>query len=285
MHGAWDKLESIILTKSTFDCAYHKENTALTETVDYLWNSSVLLSLGCGLKKDYLIDRIRQLASVGKHNWHYAILAYPEANVKKFKRNLTQLKIRPIWFENGRFDQIQVILKMITTDNPEPDDTEKDGKDDSSPESRAHSSKENPKVKDGKGYPEKLKYLDYLAAQALRDRKLQNALIAAIFSQSRDFNKNYLRKGTLLHDLWYKISSSKSNYPLSIEGEPGTGKSTLLSLLFANCLNLEPSIQAFLIDTHYYDHKTRREAIIDLEQYLTQVNDCIVGGNKNFFVH
>lgn len=124
--------------------------------------------------------------------------------------------------------------------------------------------------------------MDHLAAQALRDRKLQNALTAAIFSQSRNFNKTYLKKGTLLHDLWYKISSSKSNYPLSIEGEPGTGKSTLLSLLFANCLKLEPSIQAFLIDTHYYDHKIRKEAIIDLEQYLAQVNDCIMGEKETF---
>lgn len=282
LHGTWNKLESIILTKSEFDCAYHKENTALTETLDYLWNSSVLLFLGCGLKKDYLIDRIRQLASVGRQNWHYAILAYPETNVKSFKRNLAQLKIRPIWFENGKFDQVQVILEMITTDNPEPDDTEKDGEDDPSPESGFHVSKENLKVKNGKDCPEKLKYLDHLAAQALRDRKLQNALTAAIFSQSRNFNKTYLRKGTLLHDLWHKISSSKSNYPLSIEGEPGTGKSTLLSLLFANCLQLEPSIQAFLIDTHYYDHKIRKEAIIDLEQYLAQVNDCIMGERETF---
>lgn len=276
LHGTWDKLESIILTKSEFDRAYHKGNTALTETLDYLWNSSVLLFLGCGLKKDYLIDRIRQLASAGKQNWHYAILAYPEADVKKIKRDLAQLKIRPIWFENGEFDQIQVILKMITNDNPEPDDTEEDGTDVPPPKPEPHGSIEKLKA----GEPEKLKYLDHLAAQVMNNRKLQNALTTAIFSQSRDFDRNYLRKGTLLPDLWYKINSSKSNYPLSIEGEPGTGKSTLLSLLFANCLKLEPNIQAFLIDTHYYDREIKKEAIIDLGKYLAQVNDCIDEGKE-----
>ena len=279
LHGTWDKLESIILTKSEFDSAYRKENTALTETLDYLWNSSVLLFLGCGLKRDYLIDRIRQLASVGKQNWHYAILAYPVSGIKKIRRDLAQLKIRPIWFENGRFDQILVILKMITTDNPEPDDTE-DGVDSPPPESEPHGLTKDLKSKDGKIYPEKLKYLDHLAARVLDNRKLQNTLTRAIFTQSRGLNKYYLRKGTLLHDLWYKVSSSKSNYPLSIEGEPGTGKSTLLSLLFANCLQLEPNIQAFLVDTHFYDHVVKNEATIDFEQYLAQINECIDGKKK-----
>lgn len=277
LHGTWDKLESIILTKSEFDCAYNKENTALMETVDYLWNSSVLLFLGCGLKKDYLIERICQLASAKKQNWHYAILAYPEVDAKKVKRELVRLKIRPIWFENGKFDQIQVILKMISTDNPEPDDTDED---DFLPKPKPCGPMAEVKDRNEKVSSEKLKYLDHLAAQVLGNRKLQNALTNAILSQSGDLNKNNLRKGVLLNDLWQKIISSKSNYPLLIEGEPGTGKSTLMSLLFANCLELEPNVQTFLIDTHYYDHGIRKDAAIDLEQYLTQVNDCIYGGQE-----
>lgn len=274
LHGTWDKLESIILTESDFDSSYCKANTVLTRTIDYLWNSSVLLFLGCGLKKDYLVDRICQLASAEKQNWHYAILAYPEADAKKFKRDLMKLKIRPIWFENGKFDQIQVILRMITTDNPEPDDTDED----SIPmRLESCSSTVGVKTEKRKVCPEKLKYLDHLAAQSLDNRKLQNALTTAIFSQSAEFDKNNFRKGTLLNDLRQKIISSKSNYPLLIEGEPGTGKSTLLSLLFANCLEFEPSIQVFLIDTHYYDHGIRKDASMDLEQYLTLVDDCIYG--------
>ena len=51
LHGTWDKPESIILTEADFENAYSSENTALIETVDYLWNFSVFLFLGCGLKK------------------------------------------------------------------------------------------------------------------------------------------------------------------------------------------------------------------------------------------
>lgn len=276
LHGSWDKLESIILTTSQFDDAYRKENTVLTEIVDYLWNSSVLLFLGCGLKKDYLIDRMLQLAGTGKQNWHYAILAYPKLDVKKVKRDLAQLKIRPIWFEDGKFDQIQVILKMIvSTDAPEPDDMEEREANSFSLGLKHHDLTESRKAKKSKSVPEKLKYLDHLAKQVQGNRKLQNILTTAIFSQSKDFDKGYLRKGTLMDDLLYKIISSESNYPLSIEGEPGTGKSTLLSLLFVKCLESEPSIHSFLIDTHYYDHEMNNESVMDLRQYLEQINNCI----------
>jgi len=276
LHGTWDKPESIILTKAEFDKAYSTKNTAITETIDYLWNSSVLLFLGCGLKKDYLIDKMFHLSGSGKQNWHYAILAHPNTDIKKVRRDLIQLKIRPIWFEDGKFDQIQVILKIIASaDNPEPDDTEEEEADSSLLKGKSHGPATELKAADGKFPPERLKYLDHLAAQVRGDRELQNALVTAIFSQSNNFNKNYLRKGTLLDDLWHKIISSKSNYPLSIEGEPGTGKSTLLSLLFTHCLELEPSIQAFLIDTHFYDHEMRTDAAEDLRQYLVQINDCI----------
>ena len=85
LHGTWNKAESVILTETDFNRAYCKENTALTTTVDYLWNSSVLLFLGCGLKKDYLVDRMSHLAGKGKQNWHYAVLAYPKVGAKQVK--------------------------------------------------------------------------------------------------------------------------------------------------------------------------------------------------------
>lgn len=276
LHGSWDKLESIILTESKFDQAYCKTNTALTETVDYLWNASVLLFLGCGLKKDYLIDRILHLAETGRQHWHYALLAYPKSDVKRVKRDLTQLKIRPIWFEDGEFSQIQVILKMITSaDDPELDDTEDERTDISPLKSDVLYSTDRLKVKEGKFLSDKLKYLDHLAVQVRDNKKLQNLLIKAIFSQNADYDKKYFKKGSPLDVLEKEITTSTSNYPLSIEGEPGTGKSTLLSLLFIKCIESEPNIQAFLVDTHYYDHMMRRESIADLSQYMEQINDCI----------
>lgn len=66
------------------------------------------------VKKDYLIEHLNTLANSSKTNWHYAILPYPEKNeVKKRKRQLLRLKIRPIWYQSGKHEQIYMILKAI----------------------------------------------------------------------------------------------------------------------------------------------------------------------------
>lgn len=115
LHGTASQSDSIILTGKTFEAMYNQENTALQELVDYLWNKSVLLFLGCGLKSDYLVEHLQALASTKKTNWHYAILPYPnEADIIKRRRELAALKIRPIWYEKGRYEQIHIILNLIT---------------------------------------------------------------------------------------------------------------------------------------------------------------------------
>lgn len=115
LHGTADRPDSIILTGKTFEAMYKQENTALRELIDYLWNKSVLLFLGCGLKNDYLVEHLKVLASTKKTNWHYAILPYPnEADIIKRRRELATLKIRPIWYEKGKYEQILIILSLIT---------------------------------------------------------------------------------------------------------------------------------------------------------------------------
>ncbi|MCM1054654.1 MAG: SIR2 family protein, partial [Bacteroides sp.] len=114
LHGTANQAESIILTEDTFNNTYKHENTALINIVDYLWNRAALLFLGCGLKKDYLIEHLNTLANSSKTNWHYAILPYPEKDeVKKRKRQLLKLKIRPIWYQSGKYEQIYMILQAI----------------------------------------------------------------------------------------------------------------------------------------------------------------------------
>lgn len=117
LHGTASQPDSIILTGKTFEAMYKRENTALQELVDYLWNRTVLLFLGCGLKNDYLVEHLQDLASTKKVNWHYAILPYPnETEIIKRRRELTALKIRPIWYEKGKHEQILIILNLITGD-------------------------------------------------------------------------------------------------------------------------------------------------------------------------
>lgn len=114
LHGSANQSESIILTGKTFKAMYKQENTTVKELIDYLWSNSVLLFLGCGLKSDYLIKHFHILASSKKANWHYAILPYPnETEIIKRRRELASLKIRPIWYEKGKYEQIFTILRLI----------------------------------------------------------------------------------------------------------------------------------------------------------------------------
>lgn len=114
LHGTAKQAELIILAENTFNNTYKRENTVLINIIDYLWNRAALLFLGCGLKKDYLIEHLNTLANSSKTNWHYAILPYPEKyEVKKRKRQLLSLKIRPIWYEPGKYEQIYIILQAI----------------------------------------------------------------------------------------------------------------------------------------------------------------------------
>lgn len=115
LHGTACQSDSIVLTGKSFEEMYKRENTALQGLADFLWSSSVLLFLGCGLKHDYLIEHLNELASKKKTNWHYAILPYPdETEISKRRRELAALKIRPIWYEKGKYEQIPAILSLIT---------------------------------------------------------------------------------------------------------------------------------------------------------------------------
>ena len=123
LHGTYNDPNSIILTKTSFKNAYNYSDKALISVIQELWNSHTLLFLGCGLKKDYLINHLIKLANSEVEHWHYAIVEYPEeGNVNNRIRELTQLKIRPIWYENGKHEQVLEILKMIT-DVYDPSDT------------------------------------------------------------------------------------------------------------------------------------------------------------------
>ncbi len=117
LHGTANQPSSIIFTGKTFEAMYKQKNTALQKLLDYLWNKSVLLFLGCGLKRDYLVEHLQSLASKNKTNWHYAILPYPnEEEIVKRRRELAALKIRPIWYEKGKYEQVFIILSLITGD-------------------------------------------------------------------------------------------------------------------------------------------------------------------------
>lgn len=272
LHGTYDRPDSIILTESDFNSVYGMSNTVLTQTFDFLWNSSVLLFLGCGLTKDYLLDRIVQLAGAGRHHWHYAILAYPGENVTKVKKEMTRLKIRPIWFEPGKFEQIQVILKMIVGIDAPTDDSEVE-------EGKAElENKASVQIRSTENT--KLKYFDHLANQVKDDLELQNKLAKAILSQNEDYKIEYSKQRDIIGGLLNKILTSTNCYPLSIIGEPGTGKSTILSLIFYRCLQTSQDVNCFLVDTHYYDKQIRLSAREDLENYLKGIDESIRPNEK-----
>lgn len=269
LHGTYDKADSIILTESDYEKVYCRENVVVREVVNFLWESSVLLFLGCGLTKDYLIELMMELANRKDQNWHYAILEYPNEEYKKFMRYLTQLKIRPIWFEKGKYEQIQLILKMITGGEILEKSDESPAKPTQAVSSVQINTYESTKHSTGK----QSKYFDSLADEIKDVTIYKKDLINALFMQCEEYRKNSYTD--ILTYLYNEITISNSNYPLCIVGEPGTGKSTILSLLYYIFLKKFPKVTSFLFDTHYYDNKVIDNASNDLTKCLNKVSIAI----------
>lgn len=109
-------------------------------------------------------------------------------------------------------------------------------------------------------------FLDPIA-QKSHEKKFDAELARVILAQSDSGDPSKLPHRNVLVTICDKIYNSHSRYPLVIEGLPGTGKSTLLSLLF---LNFRPSAECYkaLIDLHHFDSYTPERAKTDLASLL-----------------
>lgn len=143
---------------------------------------------------------------------------------------------------------------------------------------------------------EHMKYFDRLALEVIEKKDSQNKLIDAIFVQYNNKKSTFSLQNSAnsILDLMYNhiINSIEldNKYPLSIEGEPGTGKSTILSLLYykfhKEYEHNNNKTRPFLIDTHYYDKwkDSRISAVDDLNRQLSEIKNQISQKSHTKFI-
>jgi 5'-deoxynucleotidase YfbR-like HD superfamily hydrolase/NAD-dependent SIR2 family protein deacetylase len=254
LHGSYDDRDSIVFTKKQFEEKY-KNNENIKKTLRYYWISRTLLFMGCSLEKDYLIEYMLELA--GKEDMHhYALLEEPHNKDDKEKKQiaLLRLNIKPIWYKNNKHTLILEILDLI-----------KEKKQiDYNPKYDSKQSKQQLAEIEDICKP----FIDSVAIACKPDQR--NELFKYI-CQDKD---KYLNISSIMNHI---IESSGVN-TLRILGESGTGKSTLISLLyleFKDKINVFTQYIPVYIDLHYYEEKLLKEAITDLGAKISDLKNLI----------
>ena len=121
LHGDIRIPGGCILSQSAYDLAYGAEGIdvelPIPQALDYYYRNSSLLFLGCSLNQDRTVDVFRAIKATTDPvdlPQHFAIEQCPEGEEAIRERNsyLLALGITPIWFEAGRFECIEGILRL-----------------------------------------------------------------------------------------------------------------------------------------------------------------------------
>jgi SIR2-like domain len=122
LHGDARVAAGCILSKSQYEAAYGSGviNRALPipQVLDYQFRNSSLLFLGCSLNQDRTVrvfQAIKDAAGTLDIPQHFAVEQCPEDESAMQARNeyLLRLGITPIWFEAGRFECVEGLLRLI----------------------------------------------------------------------------------------------------------------------------------------------------------------------------
>lgn len=197
------------------------------------------LFLGCSLNEDRYLELLKQVKSSYKEdsNYHFAIVSAPSDDNEFINRQkyLTSCGILPIWYPSGQHQVIVTYLeKLLKGDNQKTTDDVTD--------------KQATICLDGRKTAER--FIDNIA-QIAHNNNTDKNLARAIIAQNESINRVPSSTLVKLCNLISNITPD-NKCPLVINGRPGTGKSTLLSLLY---LNLPEPINCYttLLDLHYFE--------------------------------
>lgn len=121
LHGDIRAPAGCILSKSQYDKAYGAGpvNTALPipQVLNYIFRNSSLLFLGCSLNQDRTVrvfEAIKKATDGADIPQHFAIEQCPrdEAAMRVRNEYLLRLGFTPVWFQPGRFDCVEGILRV-----------------------------------------------------------------------------------------------------------------------------------------------------------------------------
>lgn len=278
LHGSLTHLDKIILTRSQYE-QYYGEGKVLNNILKSFWNSKTLLFLGCSLEKDYLVEYIHQLAGESPNTYHYAILPLPRENHKKRQREqeLLRLRIRPIWFQAGDYPAVYKIMEELCQPKTEPQ-----------AQFSVPASAKSPSIPHTVEWNEIADKISDFYVDPLAKRSWENGSTHRLFEVlTRIFEKSkHAYAPESLSDLASEVLGVKSGCALHISGNAGTGKSTLLSLLYYYFKDMGlADVRPLLIDLHTYDGDTLTNAAAMLKQHLAHLGRCMeAGGNVILFI-
>ncbi|MCB9211595.1 MAG: SIR2 family protein [Ignavibacteriales bacterium] len=121
LHGDIKTPSKCVLSKCQYDQAYGKKKIDLTlpipKILSYHYKNSSLLFLGCSLNNDRTMrvfeEMKKNMGDVDKPQ-HFSLEQVPQSEKEVVDRNAYLLKfgITPIWFEKGRFEYIESMLRL-----------------------------------------------------------------------------------------------------------------------------------------------------------------------------
>lgn len=222
--------EDIVLTREQYRTAY-APNSPGKKYVDSMLNNRVVLFLGCSLCQDIIVETLQELNS-DRGLKHYALISCKKEDRDNRRKELDDLGIRSILYPEKEHEAVEIILRELVSISGNTGTVSTDLHD------------------DGFIYDEKF-HIDTYAYKA-HSFKIDNALAKGILTQNVFQNRTKRIAPLTLSSICQKIAQCTSQYPLIISGQPGTGKSTLLSLIYINFI---PPIgsKKFLIDLHRFE--------------------------------
>lgn len=116
IHGCVSDPEKIIFTGKSYNEAYYKNNSPLVKTLSEFYKGFSFLFLGSSLRlseneMDESIKLWTKLTNSGM--FHYAILGCSKENEQSRRAELEQHQIFPIFFPDGKFESIKIILDEL----------------------------------------------------------------------------------------------------------------------------------------------------------------------------
>ena len=261
LHGDLSRTleEDIVLTRRQYEEAY-KEGSPAREYVYSILKNRILFFLGCSLYQDVIVQILRELNSSSNLK-HYALVSCEKENLDKRRKELDDLGIRAIMYPERKYEAVEIILRKILN-------------------TISHTNsemQERPKLigKKSFAYHDEF-YIDAYAQKAHRV-KADAALTKAIITQQLISDQSQRRSQSMqfLSSVCEKILKCENHCPLIISGQPGTGKSTLLSLIY---LNFIPPIESkkYIIDLHKFDNLDYNKTIEHLRSTIDFISQEIL---------
>ncbi len=273
IHGCIKDKNTIVFSENQYSKLYgpldatrkykNKANRIFPTLFEKMANEIRFLFLGCSLCEDRYLEILKQVKERVKEdaNYHFAIISAPENETEFMERQeyLASCGIAPIWYAAGHYEQIDTYLNRLFNDMQN--------------NVCIRTKKTHINTSDMNHF-----FIDPIA-QTAHDNNTDRNLAKAILVQSKKYRPIKKVPQSIIMKLCKEIAEADQNYPcpLAIKGKPGTGKSTLLSLLF---LNMPKPLDCYtaLIDLHCYDEERidiPPTAIPDFEQVLKYIENEI----------